>query len=423
MDKPLACFEISSQAVRLLIGYELSDGIVVVYTKEEKGSFLNPDGTLKDANGLIETLRTFQSINDENAKLHITIQEVCLLLPSCGLSVYTSQKSTVVVSPDYKVAKLDITNVLTQINKEMAPAGISIVDIIPDDFILDDGQRRSEPPLGLKSRTLAIQAKVFGLPTTIVHGYKSAVERAGFRVKQCAVAAYSYAELHKTYKDLPESYLLVDIGSDITTVSLIGKCSPYRAFNFARGGASLTEKIASSLRISLDAAERLKCRFGYDDRRISYNPPIVTGKNEKGVETQYFQQDLNQAIVEWVDDYLPHLNAAIDTTLKNMGNGKDSLPILFTGGASRLNGLLKILKNHFQSRKLLVVTPRSIGARESKWSPLLGLVRACSHYRGSLEDGTHGVISVSRGDANNDGGKKGARRLKVKPSRDEDEII
>ena len=55
--------------------------------------------------------------------------------------------------------------------------------------------------------------------------------------------------------------------------------------------------------------------------------------------------------------------------------------------------------------------------------PLLGLVRACSHYRGSLEDGTHGVISVSRGDANNDGGKKGARRLKVKPSRDEDEII
>ena len=98
MDKPLACFEISSQAVRLLIGYELSDGIVVVYTKEEKGSFLNPDGTLKDANGLIETLRTLQSINDENAKLHITIQEVCLLLPSCGLSVYTSQKSTVVVS-------------------------------------------------------------------------------------------------------------------------------------------------------------------------------------------------------------------------------------------------------------------------------------------------------------------------------------
>jgi hypothetical protein len=141
------------------------------------------------------------------------------------------------------------------------------------------------------------------------------------------------------------------------------------------------------------------------------------------VETQYFQQDLNQAIVEWVDDYLPHLNAAIDTTLKNMGNGKDSLPILFTGGSSRLNGLLKILKNHFQSRKLLVVTPRSIGAREPKWSPLLGLVRACSHYRGSLEDGTHGVISVSRGDANNDGGKKGARRLKVKPSSDEDEII
>ena len=74
MDKPLACFEISSQAVRLLIGYELSDGIVVVYTKEEKGSFLNPDGTLKDANGLIETLRTFQSINDENAKLKEQIE-------------------------------------------------------------------------------------------------------------------------------------------------------------------------------------------------------------------------------------------------------------------------------------------------------------------------------------------------------------
>ena len=328
------------------------------------------------------------------------------------------------MSPDYKVAKLDITNVLTQINKEMPPQGVSIVDIIPDNFILDDGQRREDPPLGLQSRTLAIQAKVFGLPTTIVHGYKSSLERAGFRVKQCAVAAYSYAELHKTYKDLPDSYVLVDIGGDITTVSLIGRGSPYRAFNFARGGNSLTEKIASSLHLGLNEAETLKCRFGYDDRRISYNPPIAVSKNEKGGDTSYFQQDLNQAIVEWCDDYLPHLNVAIDNALKNMGIGKDSLPILFTGGTSRLNGLLKILKNHYQGRKLLSITPRSVGAREPKWSPLLGLIRACSHYRGSLEDGTHGVISVSRGDSMQaDRASKGPRRLKVKTSREDDDII
>ena len=418
MDKPLACIEISSTGVRLLIGYEISGQPVVLYSKEENGDFINPDGTIKDADALIAALSKFHEIHDENAKWNINVKEVCLILPSCGLNVFTSKKTSTVVSASYTVDRIDINNVLAQVHKELPPQGNEVVDIIPDLFILDQGQTEKEPPIGKHSSSLSIDARVFVLPRSIANGYKTAVERAGYRIKQSAVAAYCYAELFRTYPEVPENYVLIDIGSRITTASVIGHHSPYGAINFSRGSESLTIKIAKSLNLSMDEARKLKETYGYDERRISYNPPIYIQKGGENPIT-VTQADLNAAISEWVDEYHIYLEQAIERALHNVGNGKESLPLLITGGGAKCYGLLHLLERYFPSRVIRPIGPKSVGARENKWGPLLGLIMASSRYRGSLEDaGGNGVKSLSR----EEDGKNKKKGLFSRDNRDEDEI-
>ena len=396
MDKPLACLEISTEAVKLLIGYELSGQPVVLYTKSVPCHCVSADGSIQDKEALKKALDQFHKIEDENAKVRVDVQEVCIVLPSTGLNVYTNRKASTVVSPEYRVGKIDVNNVISQIKKEVPPPGNEIVDIIPDLFFLDSGKPTLDAPIGEKGSQLAIQAKVFVLPNAIANGYKVALEENEFRVKSRAVAAYCYAELFKSYKDLPTSYLLVDIGANITTVSLIGRASPYGAMSFARGSSSLTKKIEENFHISKEEAEKLKCSRGYDERRISYNPPICQGYDENGIKKNFLQQDLNQVIMDWLEDYAPLLNQAIAGALKSMRDGQNQIPMILTGGGSRLFGLKKLLANHLKGRDMKVVTPRSIGARDPSFGALLGLVMSRAHYRGSLEESKTGVVSVER---------------------------
>ena len=402
-----------------MIGYELSGQPVVLYTKEVPCHCISADGSIQDKQALAKALNQFHEIEDENAKIRVGVLEVCLLLPSTGLNVYTNRKASTVVSPEYRVGKIDVNNVISQIKKEMPPPGNEIVDIIPDQFFLDQGAPTLDAPIGEKSSQLSIQAKVFVLPKAIADGYKVAVEENGFRVKSRAVAAYCYAELFKSYKDLPTSYLLLDIGANITTVSLIGRGSPYGAMCFARGANSLTKKIEESFHLSHEEAEKLKRERGYDERRISYNPPICHVEDETGQSKNYLQQDLNQVIIDWVEDYVPLLQQAITGVLKNMRDGKDEIPMLITGGGSKLFGLKKLLANHFKGREMQVVAPRSIGARNPGYGALLGLIMSRAHYRGSLEESKTGVVSVER-----EAPEKNKKAKKTRRSNnDEDDIL
>ena len=153
MDKPLACIEISSTGVRLLIGYEISGQPVVLYSKEENGDFINPDGTIKDADALIAALSKFHEIHDENAKWNINVKEVCLILPSCGLNVFTSKKTSTVVyyQDNYGylvpvmcsvpmadgIAKATLSMMVQSPDNDMQAARLGLRTVLPENTTID----------------------------------------------------------------------------------------------------------------------------------------------------------------------------------------------------------------------------------------------------------------------------------------------
>ncbi len=396
-EKTFACFDISSSTIKLLIGYELSGAPVVLYTKELAIPGLIKDGMIVDPQGLEKAFASFRHFSDESIKLRGDIAEICMVLPPLGLKIYEKSETTRGVSASKDIGRIDIANVIQQVNNELIPGGNVIVDIIPDQFLLDNGEVYQEPPLGKKSATLTVKAKIHTLPQAVISDYQTLANNVGYRIKKTCVAPYCCATLFATYPDLPRSYVLVDMGARVTSITLVGEGEPYKSGYFLKGGDDLSEEIAESFGIDPIDGEKLKKRYGYEERILSFDPPLLEGiDSHLGTPTPYYQKDLNAVIENYFEGYMAQLTNAIATILNPYHGQFDTLPILLTGGASKLHGLERFFASAMPARPLIKVTPRSIGARDPRYSALLGIVLASSKYTGSLEDHYRGVAPVSR---------------------------
>ena len=404
---PIACVEISSGSVRLIVGHELNGNPICLYCKKIEVPGLFKDGEVLDEEKAVAALAKFHNIVDEQEKVQLNISRVSIVLPSLGLQVYQNDKTTNVIASTNQIERIDISNVISLVRKEAVPGDHSIVDIIPDEFVLDSGERFIDPPLGRKSNSLTIKAKIHALPSKVGPQYQQMATQAGFRVNKSCVSAYCASLLFQTYKDLPRNYLLVDIGEHVTDVSLIGNGTPFASASFFLGGRDLTEDIATAFGIEFEEAERLKVRYGYREEQRQWNPAICKSTDEAGKVTEYFQKDLNAVITDYFENYMTLLSNAVDSLLARYQGRYDTFPLMVTGGGSLLRGLRAFLQVNFPKRESYIVAPRTIGARDPSYTNLLGLILASSRYMGSLEDNFRGMAPVSRGPQ---GGKKREER-------------
>jgi cell division ATPase FtsA len=401
MENPkyTACLEISSDYAKFAVGSVLHNQPVILYyaKKPLKGGLLK--GEIDNPKLIQDVIKGFLQIQDESLGLKINGTSVSIVVPPLGFQIYRCETVTNVIASTSLIDKIDIANVMSLVKKEPIPNGNVIVDIVPDAFILSNGKGYANPPLGEKSDSLAVQAKVHTLPEKLLYDYRSTVEGAGFRVKRACVASYCASQLIASDKTMPETYIYVDIGAHLTTVSFVGKTSPFGSLFFAEGGDDLTSAISDAFSVSLEDATLLKEKYGYDPRVSKYQMPLIKSKDDDGKPTVYFQNNLNAVIENFFDTYDSLLNNAITTLLAKKliaEGGMEKIPLVFGGGGSLLYGLTSLLVSSVGKRPYFLYAPKVIGARDPGAINLLGLICAEGSYRGTLEDNYHGVSTLSR---------------------------
>jgi cell division protein FtsA len=397
--KYTACLEISSDYAKFAVGNLLHNQPIVLYyaKKPLKGGLLK--GEIDNPKLIQDVIKNFLQIEDENLGLKINGTSVSIVVPPLGFEIYRYDTVTNVIASTSLIDKIDIANVLSLVKKVTIPYGNMIVDIVPDAFILSNGKGYANPPLGEKSDSLAVQAKIHTLPEKLIYDYRSTVEGAGFRLKRACVAPYCASQLLATDKTMPETYIYIDIGAHLTTVSFIGKTSPFGSLFFAEGGDDLTRAIAEAFSVSYEDAELLKDKYGYDPRISNYQMPLIKSKDDDGKPTVYYQNNLNAVIENFFDGYDTFLNNAITALLNKKflaNSGLEKIPLVFGGGGSLLYGLSALLVSSIGKRQVYFYTPKVIGARDPGAINLLGLICAEGSYRGTLEDNYHGVSTLSR---------------------------
>ena len=398
MEKYISAIEISDTQIRLAVGYINSENkLHLVHVSERPIHGLVSNGDILDYQTLSSIVASMKEFKDEVSKEKITINEAVVVLPSIGLNVFQSSKTSNVVSPYSIIAQIDIENVVFLVQKETIPGGSEIVDIIPDQFVLEKGRSFINPPINEKSDSITIKAKIHTLPAHIINDYKRVFDGARIKVHKMCVNSYALAELAKNCDDIPESYILVDIGADVSNVSLVGNTSVYETVSFMSGSSHLINKIGAKFGLSFDESLELLRKYGLDERELTYRPVIATSFVD-GLETHHDPESLNKIIKEFFEEeYLVKFDVAYETLMKGYQDNVRNLPVVFTGGLTKMFGFEGIVKNKFvNNASIHYLEPKCIGARDSSYSALIGAMYASWKYKGALSDTRAKANQISR---------------------------
>ena len=387
MENYISAIEISDTEVRLAVGYVTENKINLIHVAQRPIIGLVSHGEIVDFPTLVSIISSMKEFKDETTKEKITINEATLVLPSLGLSVFQSSKTTNVVSPYSQIATIDIENVISLVQKEAIPNGSEIVDIIPDSFVLEKGRSFINPPINERSNNITVKAKIHTLPARIVNDYRRVLESARIKVRRMCVNSYAICELAKYCEDIPQSFILVDIGADLTNVTLIGNSAPFETQSFMCGAADLIDKVGEKFGLAYSDALDLISKYGLDERPLTYKPVIAT-TFVNGLETQHDPESLNLIIKEFfIEDYFKKFDVSFDTLMKGYPDNVRNLPIVFAGGPTKMFGFDGLIKEKFKANASIhYLEPNCIGARDSSFSAIIGAIFASSKYKGTLSD-------------------------------------
>ena len=387
MENYISAIEISDTKVRLAVGYVKDDKVNLIHVSEKLIHGLVSRGEIVDFQTLSSIINSMREFKDETTKEKIIISDVSLVLPSLGLNVFQSSKTSNVVSPYATIAAIDIENVISLVQKEAIPSGSEIIDIIPDSFVLEMGRSYINPPINERSNNITIRAKIHTLPARIVEDYKRVLEGARFKVRRMCVSSYAIAELARYNNEIPKSYIMCDLGADVSNITLVGNSTIFETVNFLAGASDLINKVADKFGIQYEAALELIRKYGLDERPLTYKPTI-SKSNINGVETHQDPESLNAIIKEFFEkEYFPQFDIAYETLMKGYPENIRNLPIVFTGGLSKMIGFENLAKEKFESNASIhYLEPECIGARDTSFSAVVGAIFASSKYKGSLSD-------------------------------------
>ena len=389
MEKPIAAIELGSKKLKLVVGYEIDGKVYVLYTLVKPYGHAIEAGAFVDPNKVSQTIESVREFTDPSAKLKLNITDVLLCIPPYGLGIYQTRQVTTVVTEDSKISNLDIKNIYALIRNSAYPLNDkALVDVIPESFTLDHGRIFARPPLGESSSTLTVSAKVQTLPKLLVDNYQNVLSNGGMISRRNVIAPLAATELIASYGDLPSNYILVDIGSSVTTVSFVGNNALYGSTHFNWGGDNITEKIIESFNINEADAEKYKIMYGIDNREMNFKAPICTTDDGTGHEVHHMNDELNAIIKGELDIFVNYLNDAVNAVVSQHDKSYRNFPMLLVGGGAELTGLVNYITPKVLSETVQVVSSRTLGARNPTFFNCLGMILTHSKYL-NLNDEAH----------------------------------
>ncbi|MBI4032399.1 cell division protein FtsA [Candidatus Berkelbacteria bacterium] len=254
----------------------------------------------------------------------------------------TSSKGVIAVSrPDGEITPQDVDRVLEAARAVAMPANREIIHVLPKAFTVD-AEGGIVDPVGMTGIRLEVDAHVVTCASPAVKNLVRAVTQAGLSVGDLVFAPLATAELILTKRQKESGVALIDIGAGTTSLAVYEEGDLVHAVVLPIGSMHITNDIAIGLRTSIDLAEAIKVKYGTalkDDVRDDTIDLTEIDPNE-------LQRPKARYIAEIIEARLSELFLMVNDELRKIGkDGTLPAGVVFTGGGSRLTGIVELAKN------------------------------------------------------------------------------
>ena len=238
-----------------------------------------------------------------------------------------------------EVGQRDLVRVIDAAKAVAIPTDREVLQILPQDYIVDD-QDGIKEPLGMSGVRLEARVHIVTSAVAATQNIVKCCSRAGLSVGDMVLMPLASAEAVLSDEERELGVGLVDIGSGTTDIAIFCDGTVRHSAVLGVGGSHLTNDIAAGLRTPTADAERIKQRYGLakasmvaGDERLEV--PSVAGKTAGTVS--------RQILCEIIEPRMEEVFQLVQREIARSGyEGCLASGIVMTGGGMLLPGSVEM---------------------------------------------------------------------------------
>lgn len=245
-----------------------------------------------------------------------------------------------------RIEEEDIEQLLVSARDGLEPDGRMVLHAQPACYFLDGAEGIANPQ-GLHAERLGVDVHVMLADGAPMRNLTEAVQNAHLEVEAVVASPLATGLACLTPEERDLGVALVELGAQVTNVSVYAGGMLLGLSAIPRGSADITDAIASAFLIRRFQAERLKCVHGTaiasptDHREMI---PVTGPGDDKGGPVARGADDKNRIpraeLVSVITGELDTLMSDVGRALEAMGfGGRNGRQVVLTGGGAELTGL------------------------------------------------------------------------------------
>ena len=384
LAKVFGAVNVGSFRISAMIMGETETGDLVVLGSGHRASNGVKRGYITDMKAATYAIRDAVERAEKNAGTNV--QSVWIACAGAGLKSTISKVEIDIGGR--RIEEEDIEHLLLQARDMIHPDGRSVLHAIPAHYTLD-GAHGVANPRGLHAERLGVDIHVMLADGAPVRNLMEAVQNAHLEVEAVVAAplASGYACLTEEERDL--GVALVEIGADVTSVSVFAAGMLLGLKSIPLGSGDITDAVASAFGIRRFQAERLKCVSGSAIASPSDHREMIPvhGPNEAeagaGTSNARGADDKNRIaradLISVITQSQSELTREIGNALKELGfSGVRGGQVVLTGGGAELAGLADFAQSALAMPVRIGRAPALTGMPEAHATPgFSGLAGLC----------------------------------------------
>ena len=251
--------DIGSSKISLVVG-EVNNfnQVELVYTVEHKCKGIKKTKIIDEdeiANAIMK------SIQDAEKEAEIKINSAYLTIAGKYVTIVQNSVTKTIKDKYSGVSVKDVSSALMQVKDIDVPDGKSIIDIVTDKFVLDDG-RMVDDPVGNLVSSFSVNAQVILGDREYIRQLSNICKKADIDIDGIIPITLAERNLILDINELNDNVMIIDIGAGNTEIGIFEGAAFEYTNTIPLGGDNITKDVQMVLNISEEEAEKLKRQYG-----------------------------------------------------------------------------------------------------------------------------------------------------------------
>lgn len=296
------------------------------------GQVLNIDETIKAIKTALE--------NCYASNPNLEVSEVYVGIAGHHIKSLQTRGDIVRHETNDEIAQSEIDKLIEDQYKTYIPAGDQIIDVIPQEFTVDNFQNIPNP-IGYGGVKVGANFHIITGDKNAIRNINRSVEKSGLQTKDLVLQPLASSSAVMGQEDMEAGVAIVDIGGGTTDLAVFyeGILKHTAVIPFA--GENITNDIKTGLGVLKTQAEQMKVQFGSalaNEARANafVTIPGLRGMPAKEISVKNLANIIQARMSEIMDFVTYHLKqVGLDNKMLNGG-------IILTGGGSQLKHLIQL---------------------------------------------------------------------------------